>query len=116
MNCKPTYKGVRYNSLEELKSSVLTPQKKQIQEIYSQYLQSLEKPNTNPTLQDSQKQVKKFVELQERLNNKEFVEGAKNVYDNSKELQDVYYENITEQEFEQIFAHLFKNKTIEKKC
>lgn len=36
-----------------------------------------------------QEQVKKFVELQERLNNKEFVGSAKNVYDNSKELQEL---------------------------
>lgn len=29
MNCKPTYKGVRYNSVEDLKSSIITPQQKQ---------------------------------------------------------------------------------------
>jgi sulfur carrier protein ThiS len=37
-------------------------------------------------------QVKKFAELQERLNNKEFLEGAKNAFESSKELQNVYYE------------------------
>lgn len=42
MNCKPTYKGVRYNSLEELKSSVITPQQKQqAQQLYSQYLDTI---------------------------------------------------------------------------
>lgn len=42
MNCKPTYKGVRYNSLEELKSSVITPQQKQqAKEVYQQYINSL---------------------------------------------------------------------------
>jgi hypothetical protein len=39
-----------------------------------------------------QEQVKKFAELQERLNNKEFLEGAKNAFESSKELQNVYYE------------------------
>ena len=34
-----------------------------------------------------QEQEKKFAELQERLNNKEFLEGAKNAYENSVELQ-----------------------------
>ena len=34
-----------------------------------------------------QEQTKKFDELQERLNNKEFVGGAKNAYENSVELQ-----------------------------
>jgi hypothetical protein len=37
-------------------------------------------------------QVKKFAELQERLNNKEFLEGAKNAFESSEELQNVYYE------------------------
>jgi hypothetical protein len=41
MSCKPTYKGKRYNSLEELKSSVITPQQKQqALQAYSQYLDS----------------------------------------------------------------------------
>ncbi len=39
-----------------------------------------------------QEQVKKFAELQERLNNKEFLEGAKNAFESSEELQNVYYE------------------------
>jgi hypothetical protein len=39
-----------------------------------------------------QEQVKKFTELQERLNNKEFLEGAKNAFESSEELQNVYYE------------------------
>ena len=64
-------------------------QKQQAIEVYTQYLQSLEKPDINPILQDKEEQVKKFVELQERLNNKEFVKSAKNVYDNSKELQEL---------------------------
>lgn len=34
-----------------------------------------------------QEQVKKFTELQERLNNKEFLEGAKNAFESSEELQ-----------------------------
>ena len=35
-----------------------------------------------------QEQVKKFTELQERLNNKEFLEGAKNAFESSEELQE----------------------------
>jgi hypothetical protein len=42
MSCKPTYKGVRYNSLEELKSSVITPQ-----QILSMYLNETVEQNNN---------------------------------------------------------------------
>lgn len=40
-NCKPTYKGIRYNSLEELyESNQISPeQKQQAQQLYSQYLE-----------------------------------------------------------------------------
>ncbi len=41
-----------------------------------------------------QEQAKKFAELQERLNNKEFLEGAKNAFESSEELQNVYYEAL----------------------
>ncbi len=41
-----------------------------------------------------QEQAKKFTELQERLNNKEFLEGAKNAFESSEELQNVYYEAL----------------------
>ncbi|MFA5759072.1 MAG: DEAD/DEAH box helicase, partial [Clostridia bacterium] len=64
-------------------------QKQQAQKLYSQYLESLNKPNTNPILQgNKEEQVKKFAELQERLNNKEFLKGAKNAYESSKGLQE----------------------------
>ena len=57
-------------------------------QLYSQYLKSLNKPNTNPILLgNQQEQVTKFTELQERLNNPEFIEGAKFAYENSEELQ-----------------------------
>jgi predicted kinase len=74
---------------EPISNFEITPQQKQeAQQLYSEYLESLNKPNTNPILQDNQQeQVKKFKELQERLNNKEFIEGAKNSYESSKELQ-----------------------------
>ena len=91
MACKPQYKGIRYNSLEELyEANGVNPQQKQeAQQLYSEYLESLNKPNTNPILQgNQQEQVKKFAELQERLNNKEFIEGAKNAYESSKGLQE----------------------------
>ena len=67
----------------------LTPQQKQqALQLYSKYLESLNNPDTNPILQNNQKeQVKKFAELQERLNNKEFLEGAKSAYESTPELQ-----------------------------
>ena len=63
-------------------------QKQQALQQYTQYLESLNKPNTNPVLQSNQQeQVKKFAELQERLNNKEFLEGAKGAYESTPTLQ-----------------------------
>jgi hypothetical protein len=60
---------------------------------FQSFQQSLNKPNTNPILQgNQQEQAKKFTELQERLSNKEFLEGAKNAFESSEELQNVYYE------------------------
>ena len=43
MSCKPTYKGVRYNSLEELYNAngVNEQQKQQAQQLYSQYLDTI---------------------------------------------------------------------------
>ena len=61
MSCKPTYKGIRYNSLEELYRA--------------------------NGISNQQEQIKKFAELQEKLNNKEFLEGAKSVYESTPELQ-----------------------------
>ena len=82
--------------LEDIKSEPisnfeLTPQQKQqAQQLYSQYLDTLNKPNTNPILKDNQQeQVKKFAELQERLNNKEFLEGAKSAYASTPALQEL---------------------------
>jgi hypothetical protein len=41
MSCKPTYKGIRYNSLKELKSSVITPQqKRQAVSKFQEYVQT----------------------------------------------------------------------------
>ena len=79
------------NTSEYLSDLFITPQQKQqAQQQYSQYLESLNKPNTNPVLQSSQQeQVKKFVELQERLSNKEFIEGAKGVYESTFALQEL---------------------------
>ena len=71
-----------------LNSQITSQQKQQSLQIYSQYLESLNKPNTNPILQGNQEeQVKKFTELQERLSNKEFLEGAKNAFESSEKLQ-----------------------------
>lgn len=78
-----------FNTDKYLSDLLVTPQQKATaQQLYSQYLDSLSKPNTNPILQDNQQeQIKKFKELQERLNNKEFLEGAKNAYESTPELQ-----------------------------
>ena len=58
---------------------------------YKQMLEDIKnEPISNFDVQEEQ--VKKFVELQERLNNKEFLEGAKNAFESSEELQNVYYE------------------------
>lgn len=84
---------------------------KQSQQLYSQYLESLNKPNTNPILKgNQQEQVKKFAELQERLNNKEFLEGAKNAYESSEELQNVYYEALG---FKQELTFIKSDNTID---
>ena len=64
-------------------------QKSQENNSFQQFQQSLNKPNTNPILQgNQQEQVKKFAELQERLNNKEFIEGAKSAYESTPALQE----------------------------
>ena len=43
MGCKPTYKGIRYNSLEELyrANGINEQQKQQAQQQYSQYLDTI---------------------------------------------------------------------------
>jgi hypothetical protein len=83
------------NILSVYNQQITPQQKQQALQLYSQYLESLNKPNTNPILQgNQQEQVKKFAELQERLNNKEFLEGAKNAFESSEELQNVYYEAL----------------------
>lgn len=83
--------SVEYRKFKESfkPTTQITPQQKQqASSIYSQYLESLNKPNTNPILQDNQEeQIKKFAELQERLNNKEFLEGAKGAYESTPTLQ-----------------------------
>ena len=84
-------------------------------ESYTQMLEDIKsEPISNFDVQEEQ--VKKFAELQERLNNKEFLEGAKNAFESSEELQNVYYDSLDEDKFEKIFNNLFINKIIEKKC
>jgi hypothetical protein len=77
--------------INNLPKNEITPQQKQQAiQLYSQYLESLNKPNTNPVLQgNQQEQVKKFAELQERLNNKEFIEGAKTAWESTSALQEL---------------------------
>jgi hypothetical protein len=82
-----------FNAVEHTikeKNQVTPQQKQQALQLYSQYLESLNKPNTNPLLQNNQKeQVKKFKELQERLSNKEFLEGAKTAWESTSALQEL---------------------------
>src|SRR5690606_34059504 len=55
-------------------------------ESYKQMLEDIKsEPISNFDVQ--QEQLKKFAELQERLNDKEFLEGAKNAFESSEELQ-----------------------------
>lgn len=99
-------KGLDKEEIEELKNdeaswyftevnllsqnTITTQQKQQAQQLYSQYLESLNKSNTNPILQNNQQeQIKKFIELQERLNNKKFTEAVKSVFESSPELQQI---------------------------
>lgn len=77
-NLIPVYEKINKSNFEQ-----------QAQQLYSQYLESLNKSNTNPILKgNQQEQLKKFTELQERLNNKEFFEGAKFAFESSKGLQE----------------------------
>jgi len=89
---------------EQLRDFEITPQQKQQAiSLYSQYLDSLNKPNTNPLLQGNQKeQVKKFAELQERFNNKEFIEDTRFTYENSEGLQ----KNGTQEEYNDYIARV----------
>lgn len=79
-------------------------------QLYSQYLKSLNKPNTNPILLgNQQEQVKKFTELQERLNNPEFIEGAKFAYENSEELQQLG----TQEQYSKYLDAIFPDSKVE---
>lgn len=104
-NVREILDGKDYNDLSVEKQSIVreemlkyneymkTLPKMKLNNSFQQFQQSLNKPNTNPILQgNQQEQVKKFAELQERLNNKEFLEGAKSAFESSEELQNVYYE------------------------
>ena len=85
------------------RTQITTQQKQQALQQYSQYLESLNKPNTNPILQGSQQeQVKKFAELQERLNTKDFIEGAKNAYESGEGLQS----NGTQEQYNDYIARV----------
>jgi hypothetical protein len=76
-----------YYQLEDNPISDFISQKSQ---DFQSFQQSLNKPNTNPVLQDNQQeQVNKFAELQERLSNKEFLEGAKGAYEFTPALQEL---------------------------
>ena len=65
MSCKPTYKGVRYNSLEELYNAngVNEQQKQQAQQLYSQYL----KQNPNGSIEQFKSWVNNQSNVQYQL-------------------------------------------------
>jgi len=80
--------GIKNKLYPSLNNQITPQQKQQAISTYSQYLESLNKPNTNPILQgNQQEQLKKFKELQERLSNKEFLEGARFAYESTPALQ-----------------------------
>lgn len=92
-----------YKDIDFFSNQIINKQKQQAILLYSQYLDSLNKPNTNPILQgNQQEQVKKFAELQERLNNKEFLEGAKSAYESTPALQELG----TQQEYNDYIARV----------
>jgi hypothetical protein len=81
-------KEEKIEAQKDILKKVTPQQKQQALQLYSQYLESLSKSNTNPVLQgNQQEQVKKFAELQERLSNKEFIEGAKGAWESTPALQ-----------------------------
>ena len=54
--------GLKFNPETNTGSQSLTPQQKQqAQQLYSQYLESLNKPNTNPILQGNQKNIEEII-------------------------------------------------------
>jgi len=58
--------------------------------MYNQTLEDIKsEPISNYDIEQEQEQVKKFVELQERLSNKEFLEGAKNAWESTPALQEL---------------------------
>ena len=78
MACLPQYKGKRYNSLEELKSSIITPQQKQqAQQLYSFYLQT----TNNPTIEE----FKQWNNRQQQINE---------LFDSNPELANSVYDAL----------------------
>ena len=73
MSCKPTYKGKRYNSLEELykANGVSEQQKQQAQQLYSSYLQTTNNPTIKGFKQwnNRQQQVNELFDSNETLAN-----------------------------------------------
>ena len=87
MSCKPTYKGKRYNSLEELykANGVNEQQKQQAQQLYSSYLQT----TNNPTIEgfkqwnNKQQQINELFESNPKLANKDRL-GVESTEESSK--------------------------------
>ena len=81
MSCKPTYKGVRYNSLEELYNAngVNEQQKQQAQQLYSSYLQT----TNNPTIEG----FKEFVNNKSSQVENIEVDGVPNINNEEKSLK-----------------------------
>ena len=89
MSCKPTYKGIRYNSLEELyKANKIN--KQQAIQLYAQYL------DTNPQTERGSKQdiegFKNYVENRNKIVNKysEFHSDNIGVFKNDDGTQKYY--------------------------
>ena len=86
MSCKPTYKGVRYNSLEELYNAngVNEQQKQQAQQVYSSYLQT----TNNPTIEGFKEFVGKDNINQDLQNLNLTTPVLESLYENSSKSKD----------------------------
>ena len=117
MACLPQYKGKRYNSLEELKSSIITPQQKQqAQQIYSQYLDTIFPDSKVKDIVYHGSNIKFEEFLEDNLNyfgTKEIAKGyGKYLYSSLIEIKKPYYEdggNLSNQSYEDLFDKLDKS-------
>ena len=87
MSCKPTYKGIRYNSLEELyRANGITPEQKQkAQQKFQEYINATGKQDIEGFKQwnNRQQQVNELFESNPKLANKDRL-GVESTEESSK--------------------------------